>query len=186
LAVDEVMLRDICETDVAAIKKNLQSQEDIEATHIAFEPSYAQAAWHTYREKAASPNNDDMYLDVFGAITLDRRSWIYWEHRFPNETLEVQRMTVASDYVDLKRRDESIVDLLEFAVGKALKAGLKHLIIWNPDDAVQLGAAEFAKRHDNEVDIVFEERADSLPQLRWKADVNVSTTWELNEYYAWC
>jgi hypothetical protein len=179
-------LREICKADVAAIKNKMQLQEDTEATHIAFEPSYAQAAWHTYREKAATPKKAGMQLDIFGAITLDSQSWIYWEHRFPNETLEVQRMMVTSDFVDLKKRDESIVDLLEFAAGKALEAGLKYITIWNPDDAVQLGAAGFGKRHKNEVDVVFEDRTESLPQLRWKKDADVKTLWELNEYYTWC
>lgn len=187
-------LKPLCHKDVAGVQAKFQRlASDHRKTHVAFSPSYAQVAWQLAREQFMAKVMFKREIEKRGAITTNGRSWIYWDHDWREKKLKVLRIvSLDSDpETGVTIMDESkirdIVELLRAAAAEAVHWGLEKVLVWNPDDNTTMGIKGFHNFHEEDVDVVFDERNSSLSCFRWNGGRHTQdTTWEDNYYYCWC
>lgn len=184
----------LCDKDVAQMRAKFQRlAADHTKTHVAFAPDYAQISWQLAREQFVTGVMFDRQLERRGAITTNGRSWVYWDHDWREKKLKILRfVTLDPEAGDAPLSEETkvwdIVELLQAAAAEAAEWGLKKVLIWNPDATTTRGIKGFHNFHEQDVDVIFDERKDaSIPSLRWTGGRSTAdTTWEDNQYYAWC
>lgn len=187
-------LKPLCDKDVAGVKAKFQRlASDHRKTHVAFSPSYAQVAWQLAREQFMADIMFKRAIERRGAITTNGRSWIYWDHDWREKKLKVLRIvSLDSDpETGITIMDESkirdIVELLRAAAAEAAEWGLDKVLIWNPDNNATKGIKGFHNYHEDDVDVIFDERNSSIPCFRWKGGRSTQgTIWEDSYYYCWC
>lgn len=187
-------LKPLCEKDVAAVKAKFQKfASDHERTHVAFSPSYAQIAWQLAREQFMAGIMFKREIEKRGAITANGRSWIYWDHDWRENKLKVMRIVhlVSDPETGVTVMEESkvwdTVELLQAAAAEAAEWGLQNVLVWNPDSNTTKGIKGFHNFHENDVNVIFDERNSSIPCLRWKGGKSTQETlWEDSYYYCWC
>lgn len=194
LALDD--LAPLCDRDVAALKaKFTQLAADQTKTHVAFAPDFAQISWQMAREDFMTETLHNKSVERRGAITASGDSWVYWIHDWREKTLKILRIVTdaaAEEEEEGSSTEEQriwdIVELLRAAAAEAAAWGLKKVLLWNPDGTVTRGIKGFHNFHENEVDVIFDERPDTaIPSLRWQGGRSTAdTVWEDNQYYAWC
>lgn len=199
LTLDE--LPALCDKDVAQMRTKFQRlAEDETQTHVAFAPDFAQISWQLANEdfvtKVMHPNKPVSHR---GAITHNGRSWVYWKFDWRAKQLSILRFVLLEeDHVDAhgtghhsvseETKAWDVLELLQAAAAEAAAWGLKKVVVWNPNDTTTRGIKGFHNVHEQEVDVILDERKDAaIPSLRWKGGLGVGeTVWEDNQYYAWC
>ncbi|KUI73381.1 hypothetical protein VM1G_08952 [Cytospora mali] len=187
-------LEPLCNKDVAGVKAKFQNlASDHQKTHVAFSPSYAQIAWQLAREQFMAGIMFKREIQRRGAITTNGRSWIYWDHDWRENKLKIMRIvcldTDPETGVTIMNESKmwDIVELLRAAAAEAAEWGLQKVLIWNPDDNTTRGIKGFHNFHEEDVDVIFDERNSSIPSFRWKGGRGKQdTVWEDNYYYCWC
>ncbi|KAJ9155278.1 GNAT family [Pleurostoma richardsiae] len=180
-------LQPLCERDVAAMKAKFQALVGDAKTHVAFAPTFAQIAWQLAREEFMARVLWKKEVERRGAVTADGKSWICWDHDWREKKLKVMRV-VTSDPPSPEQKLLDIVALLSAALAEASQWGLQKVVVWNPDGDMTRGIKGVGNFHEDQVKIIFDERADtSIPSFRWRGGESVEgTVWEDNEYYCWC
>lgn len=184
----------LCDKDVAQMRAKFQRlAADHTKTHVAFAPDYPQISWQLAREQFMTDVMFDRQLKRRGAITTSGRSWVYWDHDWREQKLKILRFVLLDPETGDARTSEEakawdVVQLLQAAAAEAAEWGLKKVLVWNPDATTTRGIKGFHNFHEQDVDVIFDERKDaSIPSLRWKGGRNTTdTAWEDNHYYAWC
>lgn len=193
LTLDE--LPALCEQDVIQMKAKFQRlAADHTRTHVAFAPDFAQISWQLAREDFMTGVMHAKHITHRGAITHSGRSWVYWEHSWKTKQLKILRFVLlevdpATGYViSEEKKAWEVLELLQAAAAEAAAWGLKKVLVWNPDAATTTGIKGFHDLHEQEVDVIFDERKDAaIPSFRWKGGHGTEdTVWQDNQYYAWC
>lgn len=184
----------LCDKDIAQMRAKFQRlAADHTKTHVAFAPDFAQISWQLAREDFVTGAVHAKPIVHRGAITHGGRSWVYWDHDWRTKQLKVLRFVLLD--VDGNRHvasEESkawdVLELLQAAAAEAAAWGLKKVLVWNPDATTTRGIKGFHNYHQNEVDVMFDERKNAaIPCFRWKgARGTGETVWEDNHCYAWC
>lgn len=185
----------LCAQDVAALKAKFRLLSlDQSRTHIAFSPDYTQISWQLAREQFVADAMFSKKIERRGAMTLDGRSWVYWDHDWRGKTLKIIRFVtldrITSDS-SMSAEEEKVWDLIELLRAAAVEAvawGLKKVLIWNPDTLTTAAIKGFHNFHEEQANVIFDERMHhSIPSLRWKNGRKFGeTVWEENYYYCWC
>lgn len=186
LTLDE--LPPLCEKDVAALKaKFARLAVDKAKTHVAFAPDFAQISWQMAREEFIAGVLFEKAVERRGAITIDGRSWVYWIHDWREKKLKILRIVTDTESTE-EQKIWDVVELLRAAAAEASAWEFTKVLLWNPDGTVTRGIKGFHNFHENQVDVIFDERKDSsIPSLRWKKGRSTGdTVWEDNDFYAWC
>ncbi|CAN8100355.1 unnamed protein product [Discula destructiva] len=186
----------LCDKDVAQMRAMFQRlAADRTKTHVAFAPDFAQISWQLAREDFVTRIMHAKPIVHRGAIAHNRRSWVYWDHDWRTKQLKILRLVMLEedsdadgDAVSEESKAWDVVELLQAAAAEAAAWGLKKVLVWNPDATTTRGIKGFHNFHENEVDVIFDERKDTaIPSLRWKgARETGRTVWEDNHCYAWC
>jgi GNAT superfamily N-acetyltransferase len=177
----------LCAKDVEALKRHFETLARDGKTHVAFSPSYAQIASQLGWEDLTAELLLQKHISTRGAVTVEGKSWIYWEHDFRKERLQILRIvTSAGD--EPQQQVSDIAALLEAALLEATQWGIRHVIMWNPDELLTLGMKAVGNDHESVVSVIFDERLEkAIPQLRWKSGQDATdTVWEENFAYAYC
>lgn len=178
----------LCERDEADMKARLSGLPSDGKTHVAFAPSLEQIEWQLARESfMVGVMHPGRQIERRGAMTEDGESWILWDHDWREQKLKILRIVTPEPTTPEKRATDASV-LLQAAMEEAAAWGLPRVLIWNPDEAINVAVKAVANRHEGIVTAVFDERLDgSIPSLRWKGGEGTENViWEDNLYYAWC
>lgn len=193
LAIED--LPALCDKDVASLKARFKRlSSDRTKTYIAFSPEYAQISWQLAREEFMADVMLSRKIERRGAITTSGHSWVYWYHDFREKNMKIMRfVTLDRDpnteaVPSEKEKIWDIIDLLQAAAAEAVAWGLKKVVVWNPDTLTTAAVKGFHNLHEEEVDVIFDERPDTaIPSFRWKGRRNTrDTIWDSNDYYCWC
>ena len=179
-------LEPLCDRDVAAMEKKFEALGSDRRVHIAFSPSYDQIAWQLAREDFMTQILYKKDIEWRGAVTVDGKSWIYWDHDWRYQKLKIMRI-VTSDPESEEQKLSDISVLLEAALEEASRWELQFVVVWNPDEDTTQGIKAVGNSHEESVKIIFDERTGSIASFRWQHERGVDdTVWEDNEYYCWC
>lgn len=132
-----------------------------------------------------------------GAITLSRRTWIYWSHDWRDKRLRILRIPRACDDESKEERAglvapraqdvRDVAALLEAALAEADRCGLGKVVVWNPDGEVRAACKAVSNKHVEGATLVFDGRLDGgIPSLRPRLGGKESVVWEENYAYCWC
>ncbi|KAK3902293.1 lysine acetyltransferase [Staphylotrichum tortipilum] len=209
--IQESELPDLCQRDQLRLTKTFNCLPADGKAHFALLPTYPEISWHLARSDDTDGTGDTNDTNdsngntpptpptpTPGAITLNRRTWIYWAHDWREKRLRVLRIPRACDdeseeeragLVAPRGQDEGDVKaLLEAALGEAARCGLRKVVVWNPDDAVRAACKAVSNAHPKKVKVVFEGRVHGgIPSLRWKGGRRKvsEVVWEENYGYCW-
>ncbi|KAK4206838.1 hypothetical protein QBC37DRAFT_114071 [Rhypophila decipiens] len=220
--LSETEMPPLCERDCQLLSSKLeilakahdQNEPSHTVRHVSLLPTYEQMAFHMLRDTYMAEvlytcrglPRPDMY---HGAITRDKRSWLYWDHGLPspayNVKLRILRIvTDPGDEAEKMVRDVEL--LLKAAVGEAARSGLEKVVVWEPDEVTVTAAMGVWDKEKDTADgqgqgnskrvitnVVVEDRKDddwSLPCLRWRGDDGGNkgrlTVWVDNQAFGWC
>lgn len=189
-------LPELCAKDVESLRARFTNHFalDTAKTHVAFVPDHAQISWQLERETFVTQRlYSDKEIVNRGAISHCGRSWCYWVHYWREKTLKILRFVQldnnpeTGEAVTEDQKVWDLIELLQAAAAEGAAWGLKKVLVWNPDELVTRGIKRFHDFHEQEVDVVFDERTDTaIPSFRWKGAASTAkTVWEENYYYAW-
>ncbi|PSR90734.1 hypothetical protein BD289DRAFT_365679 [Coniella lustricola] len=201
-------LPELCAKDVNTLRARFAKTfaHDKAKTHVAFVPDHAQISWQLEREtfvtqrifsgeRGLGGDGDKKPREIVnrGAISHCGRSWVYWVHYWREKTLKIMRFVQldihpqTGETVTDDQKIWDVIELLQAAAAEGAAWGLKKVLVWSPDELLTKGIKRFHDFHENEVDVVFDERTEtSIPSLRWKGGASsADTVWEENYYYAW-
>ncbi|EMD91408.1 hypothetical protein COCC4DRAFT_48001 [Bipolaris maydis ATCC 48331] len=200
-------LQDLCETDVALVRRELESRPKGSNTAVALIPNIETIRWHHAREEFVANELHSKKPQVKGAIVgteKGKRVWCYWTRMWYNQdptdtkgnTLYILRVVTedggcegSSSHANGTARDDSHADavaaLLAMAQREAEEWKMEKVEMWAPS----LTALAAAKRLHPSANVVHRD-VDSVASLRWypehKGPVANKIDWVINEKYAWC
>ncbi|KAF1840802.1 uncharacterized protein K460DRAFT_295557 [Cucurbitaria berberidis CBS 394.84] len=201
-------LEELCEIDVASVRRNLESRPKGSKTAVALLPDIETIRWHHARENFVGMELHRKAPNIKGAIVgteKGKRVWCYWTRMWYNQnpaeakgnTMHILRLviedgvwgdTAASNVngnsVD-HSHDAAIAALLVVAQREAEEWKMEHVEMWAPTPA----ALAAAQRLDPSAKVVARD-TESIASLQWFPEhdgpVADKIDWIGNEKYGWC
>jgi hypothetical protein len=201
-------LAELCEIDVASVKRGLETRPKGSKTAVALLPDIDTIEWHHAREDFVGTELHGRTPKIKGAIVgteKGKRVWCYWTRMWYNSnpaeakgnTLHILRLVVEDggwegtavsqangDSVD-HSHDAAIAALLVVAQREAEEWKMEHMEIWNPTSAT----VSAAQRLDSSAKVVDRDE-ESIASLQWFPEhdgpMAEEIDWISNEKYAWC
>ncbi|EMD61714.1 hypothetical protein GGP41_004303 [Bipolaris sorokiniana] len=200
-------LQDLCGTDVALVRRDLESRPKGSNTAVAMIPNIETIRWHHAREEFVGNELHSKKPQIKGAIVgteKGKRVWCYWTRMWYNQdpadtkgnTLYILRLVIedggwegSSSQANGTARDHSHEDavaaLLAMAQREAEEWKMEKVEMWSPPPT----ALTAARRLHPSANVVHRD-VDSIPSLRWypehRGPVADKIDWVANEKYAWC
>ncbi|KAH7385627.1 hypothetical protein BKA66DRAFT_569472 [Pyrenochaeta sp. MPI-SDFR-AT-0127] len=201
-------LRELCEIDIASVKRSLELRPKGSKTAVALLPDIETIQWHHAREDFIGAELHGKIPKAKGAIIgteKGKRVWCYWSRKWSNEnpaeakgnTLHILRLVIedgswegantshVNDSSVDHSHDAAIAALLVMAQREAEEWKMEHVEMWAPTTAT-LAAA---RRLDPHVKVVNRD-AESIASLQWFPEhdgpVADRIDWIANEKYGWC
>lgn len=201
-------LPELCEVDIAGVKRSLESRSEGSNTAVAIEPDVDTIRWHHAREEFVGTELHGKKPQVKGAIVgteKGKRVWCYWTRMWYNSnpvdvkdnTLHILRLVVEDgvwEQTSSRQANGSVVDhshdaaiaaLMAMAQREAEEWKMEQVQIWNPSSAT----VSAAQRLDATAQV--EDRdMESITSLQWVPEhdgpVAEKIDWLCNEKYGWC
>lgn len=198
---------ELCEIDVAAVRRNLESRPKDSNTAVALIPNIETIRWHHAREEFVGNELHGKMPKIKGAVVgteKGKRIWCYWTRMWYNQdpaeakgnTLHILRLVIedggwegSSSYTNGQSQDHShdaaIAVLMAMAQREAEEWKMENVEMWAPTPT----ALAAAKKLDPSAKII-DRDVESIASLRWypehEGPVADKIDWIANEKYAWC
>lgn len=200
-------LAGLCGSDVAAVKKSLESRPKGSNIAVALLPDVETIQWHHAREDFVATELHGKTPKVKGAMVgteKGKRIWCYWTRMWSNSdpaedkgnTLHILRLVVEEAGCDSTSNgvqdasashghDAAVAALMLLAQREAAEWKMEHVEIWSPSP-VTVSAAQ---KLDPAAKVISRD-AESIASLQWypehKGPVASKIDWVGNEKYGWC
>ena len=194
---------DLCDIDVASVRRNLESRPKGSNTAVAIITNLETIRWHHAREEFVGNELHGKMPEIKGAIVgteKGKRVWCYWTRMWYNQdptdtkgnTLHILRLVVedagwegSSSHAHDHSHDAAIAALMAMAQREAEAWKMENVEMWAPTPT----AVAAANRLDPSAKVV-DRHVESIASLRWfpehKGPVADKIDWLGNEKYAWC
>jgi hypothetical protein len=201
-------LEELCEIDVAAMRRSLEIRPKGSKPAVALLPDFETAQWHFAREAFVGTEVHGKTPNVKGAMVgteKGKRVWCYWSRMWYNNdpaeakgnTMHILRLviedsswegTASNDTngasVD-HSHDAAIAALMSMAQREAEEWKMETVQIWSPSAATVAAA----QRLEPSAKVVSRD-AESIASLLWYLEhdgpVAEKIDWVGNEKYGWC
>jgi hypothetical protein len=199
-------LEQLCEIDVAAIRRSLDSRPKGSKTAVALLPDIETIQWHHARENFVGQQIHGGIPKIKGAIVgteKGKRVWCYFTRMFYNRnpdeakgnTFHIIRLVIedgSGESSDSQNggsvahgHEAAIAALLAYAQEEAEHWKMEHVEMWTPSTT----ALAAVKKLDPSVQVI-DRDMESIACLQWipehEGPVADKIEWIANEKYGWC
>ncbi|KAF2833312.1 hypothetical protein CC86DRAFT_365243 [Ophiobolus disseminans] len=196
-------LAELCEIDVASVRRDLESRPKDSKQAVALLPGLETVQWHHAREDFVGTELHGKTPKIKGAIVgsqKGKRVWCFWTRMWYNNnpaeakgnTLHILRLVSedgsledSASSLENRSHDAAIAALMAMAQREAEEWKMEHVEIWNPTTAT----INAARRLDPSAQVVDRDE-ESIASLQWYPEhdgpMAEKIDWIANEKYGWC